>query len=393
MRNIYLDNAATTKCRKEVVDEMLPYFSEDYYNPSSLYSHAVKVRLDIERAREKIASYFNADKDEIYFTSSGSEADNWAIKGICNKLKDKGRHIITSKIEHPAVLRTCEFMEKNGYEVTYLNVDKDGLVDLDYLKKSIRKDTVLISVMFANNEIGTVEPIKEIGEIASAHNVLFHTDAVQAVGNLRIDVREMKIDLMSMSGHKLYGPKGIGALYIRKGIKIDNLIHGGGQERKKRASTENTAAIMGLKKSLELLYDNFEEHNNKLKTMRDKLVNRVINEIPYVIYTGHKEKRLPGNASFCFKYIEGESLLLMLDAKGIQGSTGSACASGSLDPSHVLLAIGLPHEIAHGSLRLTLSEDISEDDIDYVVQELKEVVYNLREMSPLYDEAKSKGEI
>lgn len=392
---IYLDNAATTRVRKEVIDAMLPYYGEKYFNASSLYSLATDVKKDVVEAREKIASYFNCKADEIYFTSCGSESDNWALKGCAFKYKDKGRHIITTKIEHPAILNTCKFLEKEGFEITYLSVDSDGFIDLKELENAIREDTILISIMFANNEIGTIEPIKEAAAIAHKHNVFFHTDAVQAVGNVRIDVQDLGVDMMSLSGHKLYGPKGIGALYIRKGVNIDNLIHGGGQERKRRAGTENTAEIIGLAKAIELLYDNFDEHNNYLRDKRDRLVKEIMEKIPYTLYNGSKDenKRLPGNASFCFKYVEGEALLLMLDAAGIAGSTGSACASGSLDPSHVLLAIGLPHEIAHGSLRLTFSEEITDEDVDYVVDSLVKIIERLRQMSPLYDEAIAKGEI
>lgn len=346
-------------------------------------------------ARGKIASYFNCKADEIYFTSCGSESDNWALKGTAFKYKDKGKHIITTAIEHPAILNTCKFLEKEGFEVTYLSVDEEGFIDLNELENAMRDDTILVSIMFANNEIGTIQPIKEAAAIAHKHNALFHTDAVQAVGNVRIDVEDLGIDMMSLSGHKLYGPKGIGALYIRKGVNIDNLIHGGGQERKRRAGTENTAEIIGLAKAIELLYDNFEKHNNHLREKRDRLVKEIMEKIPYTLYNGSKdpERRLPGNASFCFKYVEGEALLLMLDAMGIAGSTGSACASGSLDPSHVLLAIGLPHEIAHGSLRLTFSEEITDEDVDYVVDSLVKIIERLRQMSPLYDEAIAKGEI
>ena len=392
---IYLDNAATTKVRKEVIDAMLPYFDEKYFNASSLYSLATEVKKDVVEAREKIASYFNCKADEIYFTSCGSESDNWALKGTAFKYEDKGKHIITTAIEHPAILNTCKFLEKEGFEVTYLSVDEDGFIDLNELENAMRDDTILVSIMFANNEIGTIQPIKEAAAIAHKHNALFHTDAVQAVGNVRIDVEDLGIDMMSLSGHKLYGPKGIGALYIRKGVNIDNLIHGGGQERKRRAGTENTAEIIGLAKAIELLYDNFEKHNNHLREKRDRLVKEIMEKIPYTLYNGSKdpERRLPGNASFCFKYVEGEALLLMLDAMGIAGSTGSACASGSLDPSHVLLAIGLPHEIAHGSLRLTFSEEITDEDVDYVVDSLVKIIERLRQMSPLYDEAIAKGEI
>ncbi len=382
---IYMDNAATTAVKKEVLEVMIPYFSEFYGNASSIYSLGSKSKVAVEKAREQVANAIGADKKEIFFTAGGSEGDNWAIKGVAYKNKAKGNHIITTKIEHHAVLHTCEYLEKNGFEVTYLDVDEDGLISLDDLKNAITDKTILISIMFANNEIGTIQPIKEIGQIAKERNIYFHTDAVQAIGSIKIDVDELNIDLLSLSGHKFYGPKGIGALYIRKGVKLDNLISGGGQERGKRAGTENLASIVGLGKAIELAYENLDENNQKLLAMRDRLIKKVEESIPYTRLNGHRTQRLPGNANFCFRFIEGESLLLSLDMVGVAASSGSACTSGSLDPSHVLLAIGLPHEIAHGSLRLSLGSFNTEDEIDYVVEKLIEIVDRLRKMSPLYD--------
>lgn len=387
---IYMDNAATTPVKDEVLEEMMPFFKEKYGNPSSIYSLGQTSKVAVERAREQVAKSIGAKKEEIYFTAGGSESDNWAIKGIAYKNKKKGNHIITSKIEHHAVLHTCEYLEKDGFEVTYLNVDKDGIVDLEELKNSIKDTTILITIMTANNEIGTIEPIKEIGEIAKSKGIIFHTDAVQAMGNIKIDVNDMNIDLLSMSAHKVYGPKGIGALYVRKGIKLDSLITGGGQERNKRAGTENVPAIVGMGKAIELAYENLEEHNNKLISLRDNLIKKIEDSIDEIKLNGHRTKRLPGNVNFSFKYIEGESLLLSLDMVGIAGSSGSACTSGSLDPSHVLLGIGLDHEIAHGSLRLSLGDFNNEEEINYVVEELKKIVQKLRMMSPLYD--KLEGE-
>jgi len=382
---IYMDNAATTPVKKEVLDEMIPYFTEKYGNPSSIYTLGSASKVAVEKARDQVAKALGADKKEIFFTAGGSESDNWAIKGIALKHKDKGNHIITTKIEHHAILHTCEYLQKNGFEITYLNVDKDGLIDLDELKNAITDKTILISIMFANNEIGTIQPIKEIGEIAKERKIYFHTDAVQAVGNVKIDVKDMNIDLLSLSGHKLYGPKGIGALYIRQGIKIDPLIAGGGQERNKRAGTENVPGIVGLGKAIELAYENLEEKNEKLISLRERLITKIEENIKYVKLNGHRTKRLPGNVNFCFEFIEGESLLLSLDMEGIAGSSGSACTSGTLDPSHVLLAIGLPHEIAHGSLRLSLGSFNTEEEADYVVEKLVEIVERLRKMSPLYE--------
>ncbi|HEY8361475.1 MAG TPA: cysteine desulfurase NifS [Tissierellaceae bacterium] len=387
---IYMDNAATTPVKKEVLEEMLPYFSEKYGNPSSVYSLGSASKRAIEDAREKVAKVLGANPKEIFFTGGGSESDNWAIKGVAFANKHKGNHIITSKIEHHAVLHTCEYLEKHGFEVTYLDVDEYGVVDLEQLKNSITDKTILISIMFANNEIGTIEPIKEIGEIAKGRNIYFHTDAVQAVGNIRIDVNELNIDLLSMSAHKFYGPKGIGALYIRQGVKIDPLIAGGAQERNRRAGTENVPAIVGMGKAIELAYANLEEKNERIRRLRDMLIEKIQANIPYVRLNGHPTKRLPGNVNMCFQYIEGESLLLSLDMEGIAASSGSACTSGSLDPSHVLLAIGLPHEIAHGSLRLTLGEFNTEEEIDYVVEKLVKIVERLRSMSPLYEKVKEE---
>lgn len=385
---IYMDNAATTPVKKEVLEEMLPYFSEKYGNPSSVYSLGSASRVAVEKAREQVAKALGADKSEIFFTAGGSESDNWAIKGAAYKNRKKGNHIITTKIEHHAVLHTCEYLEKQGFEVTYLDVDSDGLISLDDLKNSIKDTTILITIMFANNEIGTIQPIKEIGEIAHEHNLLFHTDAVQAIGSIKIDVNELNIDLLSMSAHKFFGPKGVGALYIRKGINLDNLIAGGGQERGKRAGTENLASIVGMGKAIELAYENLQQHNEKLTTLRDYLINKIEDNFDYVRLNGHRNKRLSGNVNFSFEFIEGESLLLMLDMNGIAASSGSACTSGALDPSHVLLAIGLSHEIAHGSLRLSLNEFNTKDEVDYVVEKLVGIVDRLRQMSPLYEKVK-----
>lgn len=385
-RLIYLDNAATTKVKQEVVDAMLPYFTEEFGNPSSVYSFAAKNKTVIEKARETIASSINAKPKEIYFTGGGSESDNMAIKGIAKAYKDKGRHIITSKIEHHAVLHSLRALEKEGYEVTYLDVDEMGIVKLDELKKAIREDTILITIMFANNEIGTIEPIKEIGQIAKEHGIIFHTDAVQAYTQVPIDVNEYNIDLMSASGHKINGPKGIGYIYIRSGLNIEPLIDGGAQERNRRAGTENVPAIVGLKKAAELAIANMEERTEYERRLRDYLIDSVMKRIPYTRVNGDRVNRLPNNTNFCFQFIEGETLLIMLDMEGICGSSGSACTSGSLDPSHVLKAIGLPDEIAHGSLRLTLSEETTKEDIDYVVDTLDKIVARLRQMSTMYSD-------
>ena len=388
---IYLDNAATTKTAPEVVEAMLPYFTEHFGNPSSIYSFAAGNKEVITSQREIIAKALGAKTNEIYFTAGGSESDNWALKATAEAYKDKGNHIITTKIEHHAILHTAEYLEKKGFEVTYLDVDEDGVVKLDELKAAIKPTTILISVMYANNEIGTIQPIKEIGKIAKEHGILFHTDAVQAFGQVPINVEECNIDMLSASGHKLNGPKGIGFLYIRKGVKSRSFVHGGGQERKRRAGTENVPGIVGIGKATEKAIQTMQNRTSKEVELRDYLIGRVLEEIPYTKLNGHPEKRLPNNANFSFRFIEGESLLIMLDMKGICASSGSACTSGSLDPSHVLLAIGLPHEITHGSLRLTLSDETTKEDIDYVIECLKEIVANLRRMSPLYEDFMKKN--
>jgi len=383
---IYLDNAATTKTAPEVVDAMLPYFTEYYGNPSTIYALGSAGKKAVTKARETIAGALGAKAEEIYFTAGGTESDNWAIKATAEAYESKGKHIITSKIEHHAVLHTCEYLEKRGFEVTYLDVDRDGLVNLEELKAAIRPDTILISIMFANNEIGTIEPIAEIGAIAKEHGILFHTDAVQAFGQVPINVDEMHIDMLSASGHKLNGPKGIGFLYIRKGVKSRSFVHGGAQERSRRAGTENVPGIVGLGAATERALRIMDDKSRKETELRDYLIKRIEEEIPYGWLNGHRTKRLPNNVNFSFLYIEGESMLIMLDMKGVCASSGSACTSGSLDPSHVLLAIGLKHEEAHGSLRLTLSEETTKEDLDFVVDELKKIVERLREMSPLYED-------
>ena len=383
---IYLDNAATTKVAPEVLDAMLPYFTEHYGNPSSVYSFSSGNKEAITKQRETIAEALGASKEEIYFTAGGSESDNWALKATADAYKTKGNHIITTKIEHHAILHTAEYLAKQGFEITFLDVDEDGVVKLEDLKAAIRPTTILISVMFANNEIGTIQPIREIGAIARENGILFHTDAVQAFGQVPINVDEYNIDMLRASGHKLNGPKGIGFLYIRKGLKLRSFIHGGAQERKRRAGTENVPGIIGIGAATARAMRTMNERIAKETELRDYLIGRILDEIPYVKLNGHKTKRLPNNANFSFRFIEGESLLIMLDMKGICGSSGSACTSGSLDPSHVLLAIGLPHEIAHGSLRLTLSEDTTKEEIDYVVESVKEIVAQLRGMSPLYED-------
>ena len=385
-RLIYLDNAATTKTAPEVVEAMLPYFTEHFGNPSSVYGFAAANKEVITRQREIIADTLGAKSNEIYFTAGGSESDNWALIATAEASASKGKHLITSKIEHHAILHTCEYLEKKGFEVTYLDVDENGIVDLEQLKSAIREDTILISIMYANNEIGTIQPIREIGAIAHEHGILFHTDAVQAFGQVPINVDEDQIDMLSASGHKLNGPKGIGFLYIRKGVKIRSFIHGGAQERRRRAGTENVPGIVGFGKAVERAVSTMEARTKKERELRDYLIERIEKEIPYCRLNGDRTKRLPNNVNFSFRFIEGESLLIMLDMKGICASSGSACTSGSLDPSHVLLAIGLPHEIAHGSLRMTLSEETTKEDLDYVVENLKEIVGNLRSMSPLYED-------
>ena len=389
---IYLDNAATTKTAPEVVGEMLPYFSELYGNPSSIYSLAGKSKEAIDKARAQIANVIGAKPEEIYFTAGGSESDNWALKATFEFFKGKGNHIITTKIEHHAILHTCAYLESLGAKITYLDVDKDGLVNPEDVRAAITPETILISVMFANNEIGTIEPIKEIGEIAKEHKILFHTDAVQAFCQVPINVDEMNIDMLSSSAHKINGPKGIGFLYIRKGVKIKSFVHGGAQERKRRAGTENVPGIVGYGKAAEMASANLSERTAKEKEIRDYMIKRISEEIPHAKLNGHRTKRLPNNVNFSFEFVEGESMLLWLDQAGICASSGSACTSGSLDPSHVLLAIGLVHDIAHGSLRLTLSEEITKEDADFTVDKLKEIVEYVRNMSPLYEDFK-KGKM
>ncbi|MDE6663884.1 MAG: cysteine desulfurase NifS [Lachnospiraceae bacterium] len=385
-RLIYLDNAATTRVNEEVLQEMLPYFRENYSNPSAIYSFAAEGSKALDRAREQAADLIGAKREEIYFTAGGSESDNWALKATAEAYKDKGRHIITSKIEHHAILHTCEYLEKNGYEITYINVDESGQILLNELEDAIRPDTILISIMAANNEIGTIQPIAQIGKLAHEKGVLFHTDAVQAYGHIPLDVDEMNIDMLSASGHKLGGPKGVGIMYIRKGLKLRSFIHGGAQERRRRAGTSNVPGIVGFGKAAQLAGQSMKERSEKEIALRDHLIKRVLDEIPYSRLNGDKTNRLPNNANFCFRFIEGESMLILLDQLGICASSGSACTSGSLDPSHVLLAIGLPHEIAHGSLRLTLSEETTLEEIDFVVDELKKIIERLRSMSPLYED-------
>lgn len=390
-RKIYMDHAATTYVKPEVLNEMLPYFTDKFGNPSSIYFYGREAKEAIELARERVAKAIGAEPSEIYFTSGGTESDNWAIKGAAFANQKKGRHIITSSIEHHAVLHTCQYLEKLGFEVSYLPVDQYGMVDPDDVRRAITDKTILISIMMANNEIGTIEPITEIGNIARERNIYFHTDAVQAIGSIPVNVKDLNVDMLSLSGHKFYGPKGIGVLYIRKGVKIDAFMHGGAQERNRRASTENVPGIVGLGKAIEMAVATIDQRQKHLTQLRDRLINGIMNNIPYVRLNGHPEKRLPGNANFSFEFIEGESMLLSLDLKGVAASSGSACTSGSLDPSHVLLAIGLPHEVAHGSLRLTLGDDNTQEDVDYVIQILPDIVDRLRKMSPLF--AERKGEL
>ena len=385
MKTVYMDYAATTYVKPEVLEEMLPYFTEKFGNPSSFYGISRETKMAIDKARGQVANAINCDMNEVYFTGGGSESDNWAIKGIASAHRKKGNHIITTKIEHHAVLHTCEYLEKNGFEVTYLDVNEEGFVDLEELKNAITDKTILVSIMFANNEIGTIQPVKEIGAICRERKVLFHTDAVQAVGNVPIDVKEMNIDLLSLAGHKIYGPKGIGSLYIKKGVRIHNLIHGGAQERRKRAGTENIPAIVGYGKAAEMAKENMEHHISELTRLREKLIAGVMERIPYTRLNGHRTDRLPGNTNFSFEFIEGEGILLLLDQVGIAGSSGSACTSGSLDPSHVLMAIGLTHEWAHGSLRLTVGDFTTDEDIDYILEKLPPIIERLRMLSPLYN--------
>jgi len=380
---IYMDNAATTATRPEVLEAMLPYFTQTFGNPSSIHGVGREARKAVEAARKQVADAIGAEPREVYFSAGGSESDNWAIRLGCAAMSKKGKHIITSAIEHHAVLHTCEAMEKEGYRVTYLPVDEFGLVSAADVEKAICDDTALITIMAANNEIGTLQPIKEIAEIAKAHGVLFHTDAVQAIGAIPVDVKEWGVDMLSMSGHKFHGPKGIGALYVRKGIRMSNLIHGGAQERGFRAGTENLPAIVGLGKAIELAVAELPEYTAKMTTLRDRLIEGLTERIPEIRLNGHRSKRLPGNVNISIRYLEGESILMRLDLAGIEASSGSACTSGSLDPSHVLLAIGLPHEIAHGSLRLSLGMENTEEEVETVLNELPKIVENLRAMSPL----------
>ena len=383
---IYVDNAATTKVADEVLGEMMPYYSENYGNPSSIYTLGKEAKQGLDLARERVANVLGAKSNEIIFTGSGTEANNMALKGAAFAHKKKGTHIITSKIEHPAILETCKYLETQGFEVTYINVDEMGIINLDELKSSIKDDTILISIMFANNEIGTIQPIKEIGSYAKEKKIVFHTDAVQAVGNIDIDVDDLNIDLLSLSAHKFHGPKGVGVLYARTGIKLEKFIHGGHQESDKRAGTENVASIVGLGKAIELAYANIDEHNAHLLSLRDYYFEEIQKRIPHVKINGDLVNRLPGNTNISFRFIEGEALLLNLDLKGIYASSGSACTSGSLDPSHVLLAIGLPHEIAHGSLRISFGKENTKEDVDYIIETLIQIVAKLREMSPLYED-------
>ena len=390
-RFVYLDNAATTSTKKEVVDAMYPFFTENFGNPSSVYDFAAKNKKAVTDSRQIIADALHADVRDIYFTAGGSESDNWALIATAEAYENKGKHIITSKIEHHAILHTCDYLESRGFEITYIDVDENGILKLDELKKAIRPDTILIYVMFANNEIGTIQPIKEIGEIAKEHGILFHTDAVQAFGQIPINVDELHIDMLSASGHKLHGPKGIGFLYIRKGLKLRSFIHGGAQERKRRAGTENVPGIVGLGKAVSIAVETMDERIKHETEVRDYMIEKIKKTIPYCRLNGDRTKRLPNNVNFSFQFVEGESLLIMLDMEGICASSGSACTSGSLDPSHVLLAIGLPHEIAHGSLRMTLSEETTIEDADYVIDKLQGIVAKLRSMSPLYEDFVKKN--
>lgn len=389
---VYMDHSATTATDPDVVKTMLPWYSKQYGNPSSLYQLARESKSAIDEARKKVASALGAQSEEIYFTSGGTESDNWALKGIAFSNRKKGDHIITSAIEHHAVIHTCEYLEKQGFRVTYLPVDNAGQVQVEDLRNAITDKTILVSIMFANNEIGTIQPIKEIGAICRENGVIFHTDAVQAIGNVHIDVTEMNIDLMSLSAHKFYGPKGVGALYVKKGIRIDGYLHGGAQERRKRAGTENVPGIVGLGTAIEKAYQNIDIFIPRIQKLRDNLLDRILTEIPYTRLNGDRKGRLPGNINVCFEFIEGESLLLLLDNAGIAASTGSACSSGSLEPSHVLLAIGVPAEIAHGSLRLTLGQENTEKDVEYVLAEIKKAVKRLRTMSPLYADHLKRGQ-
>ncbi|OON96335.1 MAG: cysteine desulfurase NifS [Epulopiscium sp. Nele67-Bin005] len=390
MERIYFDYAATTPMKKEVIDAMMPYFTENFGNPSSIYQIAQINKKAIDDAREEIAKYIGAKANEIYFTSGGTEADNWAIKGIAEINKHKGNHIITSKIEHHAVLHTCEYLEKNGYEVTYLDVDEYGSINIDDLKNAIKPTTILISIMYANNEIGTIMPVEEIGKVAKEHKIIFHTDAVQAIGQVKIDVAEQNIDMLSLTAHKINGPKGIGVLYVRRGIRIAPLIHGGAQERGRRGGTENVAGIIGLAKAMELTHANIDKKVEYITSLREMLIEGILKSIPHAKLNGHPTKRLANNVNISFEFVEGESLLLLLDMQGIAASSGSACTSGSLDPSHVLLSIGLPHEKAHGSIRLTLGEASTKKEVETVLEKLPAIVKRMRDMSPLYEDYLNK---
>ncbi len=388
---IYFDNAATTKMRREVFDVMVKALEDGYGNPSSIYKIARESKNIIEENREKIAKAINAKKEEIYFTACGSESNNWALKCIAESYKQKGNHIITTKVEHHSVLHVCNYLETIGYEVTYLNVDENGNINLQDLKDAIKESTILISIMFANNEIGNIYPIAEIGKIAREHNIIFHTDAVQAIGHIEVDVEEMNIDLLSMSAHKFYGPKGIGALYIKKGIKITPLIHGGAQERNRRAGTENIPSIVGMGKAIELATSEIKEEKARITKLRNRLIDELLQKIPHCRLNGNRENRLPGNCNISFDFIEGESVLLLLDMENICASSGSACTSGALDPSHVLLAMGMPHEKAHGSLRITLGKFNTEEEVDYLLEKLPSIVTKMREISPLYEDFLNKN--
>ena len=388
MRNVYLDYSATTPVKEEVLKEMLPYFTEKFGNPSSLYDTGLEAKAAVTHAREQVAALIHADPKEVFFTAGGTESDNWALFGACDKLKEKGNHIITTKIEHHAILHSCAFLEKHGFDVTYVGIDKDGRVNLKELEDAITDKTILISVMMVNNEIGTVQPIREIAKIAKAHKILFHTDAVQAIGSIHFDVKKMGIDMLSLAGHKFRGPRGTGVLYVKNGIQLEPLVYGGGQERGLVSGTENTAGFIGLAAAMQDACEHLDEKMGYVKKLTDKLVKGIMENIPYSHYTGDPVNRLPGTASFVFEAIEGEGLILRLDNAGVCGSTGSACSTGSLDPSHVLMAIGLPHEIAHGSLRLTLGEQNTEEDVDYVIETVTDVVKTLRSMSPVWENGK-----
>lgn len=389
MNRVYMDNGATTRVTEPVFEAMKPYFCEIFGNPSSAHKFGYDAKHAVDHAREQVTKALNCEVGEVYFTGCGTESDNWAVRGGAYANIHKGKHIITTTIEHHAILHTCAQLEKEGFEVTYLPVDEYGRVTAAQVEAALREDTTVVSIMAANNEIGTIEPIAEIGAVCKAHKVLFHTDAVQAVGAIDLDVKKLGCDLLSISGHKFHAPKGIGVLYIRKGVRLQQLINGGQQERGKRSGTENLASIVGIGEAIEIATKDIEAHNAELIKMRDHLIERLLKEIPYTRLNGHPTERLPGNVNVCFRFIEGESLLMLLDAKGIAGSSGSACTSGSLDPSHVLLAIGLPHEIAHGSLRLSLNEENTMEEVDYAADCLTQIVARLREMSPLYDDFKN----